>query len=132
MLGHIKDVFHEILFHYLFCLCAAFSNGQRTRGRRNRSPVATAQPAAQKLTVGKVRKVDLEQGDLTIMHEALENLEMPGLTMVFKATDGNFLKGVKQGDKILFRAAKGDAGFMVVRLEPQKKPERGRHFGTYL
>ena len=80
------------------------------------SPAAVS--ATTKLTAGEVRKVDLEQGKLTIKHEALENLDMPGMTMVFKAADAQLLKGVKPGDKILFRAEKGEAGFMLVRLEP--------------
>lgn len=81
---------------------------------------AVAVPATAKLTAGEVRKVDLEQGKLTIKHEALENLDMPGMTMVFKAADAKLLKDVKQGDKILFRAEKGEAGFTVVRLEQVK------------
>jgi Cu(I)/Ag(I) efflux system protein CusF len=81
---------------------------------------ATAAPSTIKLTVGEVRKVDLEQGKLTIKHEALENLDMPGMTMVFKASDANLIKDVKQGDKILFRVEKTDAGFMIVRLEQAK------------
>ncbi|MES2280124.1 MAG: copper-binding protein [Pseudomonadota bacterium] len=87
------------------------------------SPSTTAvaaSPAPVKLTVGEVRKVDLEQGKLTIKHEALENLDMPGMTMVFKASDANLIKDVKQGDKILFRAEKTEAGFMIVRLEQAK------------
>lgn len=82
--------------------------------------VDTAVSTAIKLTAGEVRKVDLEQGKLTIKHEALENLDMPGMTMVFKASDAKLLKDVKQGDKILFRAEKSDSGFMIVRLEQAK------------
>lgn len=82
--------------------------------------VGAVSPATVKLTAGEVRKVGLEQGKLTIKHEALENLDMPGMTMVFKASDANLLKDVKQGDNILFRAEKTDAGFMIVRLEQAK------------
>ena len=76
--------------------------------------------ATTKLTAGEVRKVDLEQSKLTIKHEALENLGMPGMTMVFKVPDATLLKDLKQGDKILFRAEKGEAGFTVVGLEQAK------------
>lgn len=82
--------------------------------------VAAVSPATVKLTAGEVRKVDLEQGKLTIKHEALENLDMPGMTMVFKASDANLIKDVKQGDKILFRVEKTDAGLIIVRLEQTK------------
>ncbi len=72
------------------------------------------------LTAGEVRKVDLEQSKLTIKHVALENLDMPGMTMVFKVPEATLLHGRKQGDKILFRAEKGQAGFTVVALEQAK------------
>ena len=81
---------------------------------------ATEVSAVAKLTAGEVRKVDLEQGKLTIKHEVLENLGMPAMTMVFKAADKALLKDLKQGDKIRFRAEQSVAGFEVVNLEPAK------------
>jgi Cu(I)/Ag(I) efflux system protein CusF len=81
---------------------------------------AGAVNAAARLTAGEVRKVDLQQNKLTIKHEALENLDMPGMTMVFKVQDASLLKDLKQGDKILFRAEKAEAGFTVVVLEQAK------------
>lgn len=74
-------------------------------------------PATTRLTTGEVRRVDLARGRLTVKHEALENLDMPGMTMVFQVADASLRKSVKQGDKILFRAERGAAGFMVVGLE---------------
>lgn len=75
--------------------------------------------AAAKLTAGEVRKVDAEQGKLTIKHGPIENLDMPAMTMVFKA-EADLLKGVKAGDKILFRAEQRETGFTVVKLEQAK------------
>ena len=81
---------------------------------------ASAFSSSAKMTAGEVRKIDIEQMKVTIKHEALENLDMPGMTMVFKATDSDLLKGFKQGDKILFRAEKLADGFTVVKLEHAK------------
>jgi len=78
-----------------------------------------AAPAAAKLTAGEVRKVDADQGKLTIKHDPIENLDMPAMTMVFKA-EANLLKDVKAGDKILFRAEQRETGFTVVKLEQAK------------
>lgn len=77
-------------------------------------------PASAQLTAGEVRKVDTEQSKVTIKHEALENLDMPGMTMVLKVQDERLLKDVKPGNKIMFRAEKIDAGFTVVKLEQAK------------
>ncbi|MDP2818896.1 MAG: copper-binding protein [Polaromonas sp.] len=82
--------------------------------------VATPVAASAQWTAGEVRKVDTEQGRLTIKHEALLNLDMPGMTMVFRVLDDKLLQNLKQGDKIMFRAEKLDAGFTVVKLEQAK------------
>ena len=39
------------------------------------------------LSEGVVKKVDKAQGKLTIKHGPLENLGMPGMTMVFRVRD---------------------------------------------
>jgi len=80
---------------------------------------AQTSAAAAKLTAGEVRKVDVDQGKLTIKHEPIENLDMPAMTMVFKA-EANLLKDVKAGDKVLFRAEQRETGFTVVKLEQAK------------
>ncbi|CAN5448217.1 hypothetical protein BH10PSE16_BH10PSE16_11250 [soil metagenome] len=79
---------------------------------------ATATPAVStKLTSGEVRKIDIEQGKLTIKHEAIENLQMPGMTMVFKAADPAMLQKVKIGDKVRFAAEKADGAIVVTAIE---------------
>lgn len=80
--------------------------------------IATATPAVSiKLTSGEVRKIDTEQGKLTIKHEAIENLQMPGMTMVFKAADPAMLQRVQIGDKIRFAAEKVDGVIVVTAIE---------------
>ena len=51
------------------------------------APLSTAAAlgASAKLTLGEVRKIDPEQGNLTIKHGPIENHQMPRMTMVFKA-----------------------------------------------
>ena len=53
---------------------------------------------------GEVRKVDKEQGKVTLRHGPLQNLDMPAMTMVFKAADPKLLDGLKAGDKVKFTA----------------------------
>ena len=78
----------------------------------------TAMPAVSaKLTSGEVRKIDTEQGKLTIKHEAIENLQMPGMTMVFKATDPAMLEKRQVGDKIKFAAEKSNGALVITAIE---------------
>jgi Cu(I)/Ag(I) efflux system protein CusF len=68
------------------------------------------------LTSGEVRKVDLEQGKITLKHERIESLDMPPMTMVFKAADPQLLKNVKAGDKVQFRAESTGGAIVVTEL----------------
>ena len=47
-------------------------------------PPSAAAPGAQ--SEGEVRKVDKDQGKVTLRHGPLQNLDMPAMTMVFKPT----------------------------------------------
>ena len=74
-------------------------------------PVAATTP----LTEGEVKKIDLEQGKITLKHAALENLGMPGMTMVFRI-DATTLGDIKPGDAVRFRADRLDGAFVVTQL----------------
>ncbi|NUZ08441.1 copper-binding protein [Piscinibacter koreensis] len=71
------------------------------------------------LTRGIVKKVDTDQGKITIQHEALENLGMPAMTMVFRAADATVLQGAKAGEAVAFRAEKVNGALVVTRLVAQ-------------
>jgi Cu/Ag efflux protein CusF len=77
---------------------------------------ALAQAAAP-LTEGEIRKVDKEAGKLTIKHGEIKNLEMPPMTMVFRASDPKLLESLSEGDKIGFHAEKVDGQFTVTVIE---------------
>jgi len=80
------------------------------------SPLVVAQ--AKSMTAGEIRKVDKEQGKLTIRHEPLTNLDMPAMTMVFRVKDPAMLDRVKEGDKVRFVAERLDGAITVVDLQP--------------
>jgi Cu(I)/Ag(I) efflux system protein CusF len=76
--------------------------------------------AATPQSEGEVRKVDLEQGKVTLRHGPLANLDMPSMTMVFTAADPKLLQGLKQGDKVRFTADKKDGTYVVTAIETAK------------
>lgn len=73
---------------------------------------------AKTMTSGEVRKIDKEQGKVTIRHEALTNLGMPAMTMVFRVKDRAMLDQVKEGQKIQFFADRVDGSLTVVEWRP--------------
>ncbi|MFA7306397.1 MAG: copper-binding protein [Hyphomicrobium sp.] len=66
---------------------------------------------------GEVKKVDESASKMTIKHEAITNLDMGAMTMVFKANDPALLKQVKPGDKVKFSADKVNGQITVMSIE---------------
>ena len=69
---------------------------------------------------GEVKKVDESAGKMTIKHDAITNLDMGAMTMVFKASDPAMLKDVKPGDKVMFSADKVNGQITVMKIEKAK------------
>ena len=69
-------------------------------------------------TDGEVRRIDKEQGKVTLKHGPIANLEMPGMTMVFKVVDPTMLDGIKEGDKVKFSAERVNGAIAVTTIEP--------------
>ena len=51
------------------------------------SPGQVAAPASDSITNGEVKKVDPDNGKVTLKHGDIKNLDMPGMTMVFTVRD---------------------------------------------
>ena len=68
---------------------------------------------------GEVRKVDTDAKKITLKHGDIQNLDMMGMTMVFRVSDPAFLSKVKPGDKVRFTADKVDGALTVMSIEPE-------------
>ncbi|CAN5135403.1 copper-binding protein [soil metagenome] len=76
------------------------------------------QPAP--VTQGEIRKIDKEQGKLTLRHGPIANLDMPGMTMVFKVADPKMLEDLREGDKVKFAAERVNGAITVTAIEPAR------------
>ncbi len=68
------------------------------------------------MTAGEVRKLDSAQQKITLKHEALENLGMPPMTMVFRLEKASFIDDVKVGDRVMFRAEQINGNYVVTAM----------------
>ena len=75
---------------------------------------ATAQEAT--YTKGSVKEIDADAGKVTIIHEELVNLDMPAMTMVFRA-DPDTLGRMSEGQDIEFVADRVEGKLTVVELK---------------
>ena len=105
--------------HLLAAACIAVTVGSRAQTAS--PPGASAANAQTPLSDGEVRKVDKEQGKVTLRHGPIQNLEMPGMTMVFKVADPRMLDKVKEGDKVRFSADRVGGAITVTSIESVKQ-----------
>jgi Cu(I)/Ag(I) efflux system periplasmic protein CusF len=94
--------------------------GANAEAQTQVSPDGPAAAATAPLVDGEVRKVDKAQGKITLRHGPIPNLDMAGMTMVFKVADATWLDVVKPGDKVRFSANSVNGSITVTRLEVAK------------
>lgn len=82
------------------------------------SPTALAQGAS--MTTGEVTKVDQSAQRITIKHGPMPHLDMPAMTMAFRANSPAMLKDIKPGDKIRFEAQTVQGQIIVMKIEKTK------------
>ncbi len=66
---------------------------------------------------GVVRRIDIPNAKITLKHEAIPNLDMPGMTMPFGVQNPRLLQGLKAGDKVLFTADSMNGALTVMSIE---------------
>ena len=54
---------------------------------------------------------------VTLRHDAITNLGMPAMTMVFKAADPELLAGLARGNKVRFKADRPHGSLSVTAIE---------------
>lgn len=83
-------------------------------------PMKSMTMADADMTNAEVRKVDKDAKKITLKHEAIKNLDMPGMTMVFQVKDAALLEKTQAGDKIKFKVVNEGGAFVVTDIQPAK------------
>jgi len=68
-------------------------------------------------TKGTVKKIDTRSGKITVKHEELKNLDMPAMTMVFRAKDESVMNKLKEGKNIEFIAERVKGKLTLVEVK---------------
>lgn len=83
-------------------------------------PDAATASATADMADGEVRKIDKANKKITLKHGEIKNLEMPGMTMVFRVKDAAMLENLQIGDKLKFKAERIQGAFVVTEAIPVK------------
>jgi Cu/Ag efflux protein CusF len=77
-------------------------------------------PAAQAsaMSEGVVRKLDVPNGKITLRHGPIVNLDMPGMTMVFRVQPPELMSGLKVGDAVKFHVESINGTYTVTAIQP--------------
>jgi Cu/Ag efflux protein CusF len=64
---------------------------------------------------GEIKRVDVAAGKVTIQHGAISRLNLPAITLVYRA-DPKILAGIQPGDKVSFTAERQDGKYVVTTI----------------
>lgn len=104
-----------VAFAFALTLLPAYAQQQGDEHAAHHTAQAKNTPAA--MTDGEVRRIDRDTKKITLRHGPIQNLDMPGMTMVFQVKDAAMLDKVNVGDKVRFSAEKIPGGYALTRLE---------------
>lgn len=66
---------------------------------------------------GEVRRIDREQGRVTLRHGDIRSLDMPAMTMVFHVSDARLIDALAPGDSVRFRVIADGTRYRITALE---------------
>ncbi len=81
-----------------------------------------APPANYPIVNGIVKKINLSGQKITLKHDDIPNLNMPGMTMPFLFQDSQMLTGLKVGDSVRFAADENADGDLVIIWIEKSQP----------
>jgi Cu(I)/Ag(I) efflux system periplasmic protein CusF len=69
------------------------------------------------LTAAEVRRVDADNGKITLKHAEIKSIAMPAMTMVFTAKEKAMLDGLAVGDKVQIAVESVGGKFTVTEIK---------------
>jgi Cu/Ag efflux protein CusF len=71
----------------------------------------------EEMSDGTIKEIDWKNNTLLIKHGPLKNMKLPAMTMLFKVHEQKYMKGLKVGDDIFFKA---EGNMRIIYLEKKK------------
>lgn len=116
----MKKLIPTALAGLLIAVAAPVIAGGKHDHDHGKPKAASEAAKSTEMAEAEVRKVDKEQGKITLKHGEIKSLDMPAMTMVFRVKDAALLDKVVAGDKIKFQAEKINGAFTVTHAEKMK------------
>ena len=65
---------------------------------------------------GEVRRINPQEGKITLKHEPIPELDLPAMTLVYRVLELRIIDNVKPGDKVKFTADRIDGQYTVISI----------------
>ena len=117
----MKKVFPGILMTIsLFAQAVRADEGQDVRWHvtsRAQAPVVGQNPVRSFVATGTVRKVDRDNGIVTIFHQPVTALMWPSMTMPFAVGDKRLLERIKVGERMEFEFVRDGKNVVIIGIK---------------
>jgi Cu/Ag efflux protein CusF len=67
--------------------------------------------------IGTIESVNVAGSTVRVDHEPIEALRWPRMVMDLKTKGADMLKGLEQGDRVVFDLMRTDKGYLITRIE---------------
>lgn len=69
------------------------------------------------IVTGEIKKIKPDTGKITIKHDPIPNLDMPGMTMVFRTEEGVDISQFAKGDNVSFTVVEKNGKMVILSIE---------------
>ena len=101
---------------FILAVCAALASGLAITAPAVLAKQSSQQVGATAMASGEVRRVDAAGGKVTIKHGEIPALELPAMTLVYRAEPA-LLVGIKPGQKVRFTATRQANRYVVTQIQ---------------
>ena len=84
------------------------------------NPGQASAPASDSMTEGEVKKVDPDNGKVTLKHGDIKNLDMPGMTMVFTVQEPGHAWNDHGLHRVQFMVVQEGGKMVVTDIQPAR------------
>lgn len=101
---------------FILAVCAALASTLAVAAPTVLAKQSSQQVGATATASGEVRRVDAAGGKVTIKHGEIPGLELPAMTLVYRAEPA-LLAGIKPGQKVRFTATRQAKSYVITQIQ---------------
>lgn len=116
--GQAMYILNYLILTVLVCCGLPASHaGELQSAGMDKGPSAINSDSAAEMSEAEVTRIDTAANKIGLKHGPIKNLDMPGMSMIFRVNDPAMLVKLQPGDKVKFRAEKRNGAIYVMEIQ---------------